>query len=279
MNERRFLPYLLILPSLVVLTVLYLAPIAYFLVVSFWQVENYRIAHDFTLDNYREVAGEYLPIALLTLRLAAITAACTTLLGFAYAYIARFKAGRWGPLLLFAALITLFGGYLMKIYAWKTILGVEGIINTAFLELGLISEPITALLYNPATVVVTLANFLLPLAILPIFAALRGVEEIELEVARDLGAGFWRVLADIVVPRCRTGLVTAFAFCFLIACGDWVTPILVGGKMTMIGNLIAHQFGEFFDWPLGAAMSFSVLVAGGLVLVASSALMQLWRPR
>src|SRR5689334_12473461 len=105
MTKRRILPYLLILPSLMVLTVLYLVPIAYFLVVSFWQVENYRIAHDFTLDNYRQVVGEYLPVALLTLRLAAITAVCTTLLGFVYAYIARFKAGRWGPLLLFAALV------------------------------------------------------------------------------------------------------------------------------------------------------------------------------
>src|SRR5258705_473169 len=144
---------------------------------------------------------------------------------------------------------------------------------------GLVSEPITVLLYNPGTVVVTLANFLLPLAILPIYGSLRGVQEIELEVARDLGASGWRVLVDILVPRCRAGLVTAFAFSFLIACGDWVTPILVGGKMSMIGNLIAHQFGEFFDWPLGAAMSFSVLLSGGLMLAASAGLMQLWRPR
>jgi spermidine/putrescine transport system permease protein len=279
MTERRFAPYLLILPSLAVLATLYLAPIGYFLVVSFWQVENYRIAHDFTLANYQAVIGEYLPVGLLTLRLAAIVAACTTVLGFAYAYIIRFKAGRFGPVLLFAALITLFGGYLMKIYAWKTILGVEGILNTAFLQLGLVSTPITVLLYNPGTVVVTLANFLLPLAILPIYASLRSVQDIELEVARDLGAGGWRILVDIIVPRCRSGLVTAFAFCFLIACGDWVTPTLVGGKMSMVGNLIAHQFGEFFDWPLGAAMSFSVLLSGGLVLAASAGLMQLWRPR
>jgi spermidine/putrescine transport system permease protein len=276
---RRLLPYGLVLPSLLVLATLYLAPIGYFLMVSFWRVENYHITADPNLDNYRRVFGEYWPIGLLTFRLALITAAITTVLGFLYAWIVRFKAGRFGPLLLFFALITMFGGYLMKIYAWKTILGIEGILNSAFLGLGLVSQPITVLLYNPATVVLTLANFLLPLAILPIYAALRGVQEIEIEVARDLGAGFWRVLADIVVPRCRAGLVTAFAFSFLIACGDWVTPVLVGGKMSMIGNLIAHQFGEFFDWPLGAAMSFVVLLSGGLVLAMTSFLMSLWRPR
>ena len=279
MNNRRRLPYLLILPSLAVLGLLYVGPILYFLVVSFWRVENYKITPAFSFDNYVEFFDEYRGIGLLTIRLALFTALATTVLGFAYAYIVRFKAGRWGPLLLFAALITLFGGYLMKIYAWKTILGIEGILNSAFISLGVIAEPITVLLYNPGTVVVTLTNFMLPLAILPIYAALRGVQDIELESARDLGARPLRVIVDIVVPRCRAGLVAAFAFSFLIASGDWVTPILVGGKMTLIGNLIAHQFGEFFDWPLGAAMSFVVLASGALVLALANLLMSLWRPR
>src|SRR5258708_39253434 len=105
MTPRRLLPYGLVLPSLLVLAALYLAPIGYFLVVSFWRVENYRITADPNLDNYRRVFGEYWPIGLLTFRLALITAAVTPGLRFLPARIVRFKAGPWGPLLPFFALI------------------------------------------------------------------------------------------------------------------------------------------------------------------------------
>ena len=80
---------------------------------------------------------------------------------------------------------------------------------------------------------------------LPIAASMRGIHDSELESARDLGAPFTAILFDHVIPRCKTGITTGFALCFLIACGDWVTPVLVGGRMTMLGNLIAAQFGEF----------------------------------
>jgi ABC-type spermidine/putrescine transport system, permease component I len=82
-----------------------------------------------------------------------------------------------------------------------------------------------------------------------------------------------------VVPRCKTGIITGFALCFLISCGDWVTPVLVGGRMTMLGNLIAAQFGEFLNWPLGAAMSFSLLAAAFLVVLAFSQLMRIFDAR
>ena len=81
------------------------------------------------------------------------------------------------------------------------------------------------------------------------------------------------------MPRCRSGIIAGFVLPFLIACGDWVTPVLVGGRMTMLGNLIAAQFGEFLNWPLGAAMSFSLLGAALAVIAAFVALTGLVRPR
>jgi spermidine/putrescine transport system permease protein len=93
---------------------------------------------------------------------------------------------------------------------------------------------------------------------------MRGIRDIEIEAARDLGARPHEVMGGIIIPRCRVGLITAFTFCFLMAAGDYVTPLLVGGKITMVGNLIAPQFGTYFNWPLGSAMSFLVL---GLALV------------
>ncbi len=262
--ERRKLPYLLVAPSAVIFAGLFVLPFLYFFVVSFWSVKLYKMAPDFTFANYAKALTDYTDVGLFTVWVSLVTAALTTFLGFVYGYIARFKAGSWQSPLLFIALITLFGGYLMKIYAWKTILGNEGLLNTALLSLGIIDTPIDALLYSPAAVVVTLTHFILPFAVLPIYGSMRGIRDIEIEAARDLGAKPYEVMTGIIIPRCRAGLITAFTFCFLMAAGDYVTPLLVGGKITMIGNLIAPQFGTYFNWPLGSALSFLVL---GLALV------------
>jgi spermidine/putrescine transport system permease protein len=270
---------LLVAPSLLIFIGLFIAPTLYFLLVSFWRFESYELIRELNLDNYREVAADYLRLGIYTLVVAAIISLLAVTLGFVYAYVARFKAGRFGSVMLFVALISLFGGYLMKVYAWRTILGTEGIINNALLALGIVSEPVTWLLYNPPSVVLTLTNFLFPFAMLPIFASMQSIQDSELESARDLGAPWTAILFDHVVPRCKTGIVTGFALCYLISCGDWVTPVLVGGRMTMLGNLIAAQFGEFLNWPLGAAMSFSLLAAAFLVVLAFSQLMRIFDAR
>ena len=257
----------LVAPAALLFLLLFAVPLGYFFVLSFWEVEFYRLAPGFTLANYAQALTRYPEVALATAGLALATAALTTALGFAYAALVRFAPGRLGQPLLFLAMLTLFGGYLTKIYAWKTILGNEGLLNSALLALGLVERPVEVLLYSPGAVVVTLVHLLLPFAILPIHGAMREVADIELEAARDLGARRWMVLRDVLLPRCRLGIIGAFAATFLLAAGDYVTPTLVGGKMTMIGNLIAPQFGQFFNWPLGAAMSFLVLALALLLLL------------
>jgi spermidine/putrescine transport system permease protein len=273
--RSRLGPYLLVAPAAAVFLLLFAVPLGYFLVLSFWRVAFYQLVPAFTLANYAQTLTRYPDVGLATVLVALATAALTTALGFVYAAVARFAAGRWGQPLLFLATLTLFGGYLMKIYAWKTILGNEGLLNSALLSLGVVDRPIAALLYSPGAVVVTLVHLLLPFAILPIYGAMRGISPIELEAARDLGARPWRVVRDVLVPRCRAGVVGAFAATFLLAAGDYVTPTLVGGKMTMIGNLIAPQFGQWFNWPLGAAMSFVTLA----MALAALALANLFVPR
>lgn len=278
MRDRRTIS-LLLAPAAAIFGILFVGPLLYFLVISFWRVLLFKLKRDFTFINYGQVFELHASTLVFTLGLAFVVAALTTALGFVYAYLVRFKAGRWGPALLFVALITLFGGYLMKIYSWMTILGITGVLNTALRALGLIDEPLPWLFYNAGAVVVTLVNFLLPLAILPIYASMRGITDIELEAARDLGAGGWRGFSDIVVPRSHTGLMAAFALCFLLAAGDYLTPQLVGGKVNMIGVQIAAQFGGIFNWPMGAAMSFVTLASSLAVVTAAIFLLAQWRPR
>ncbi|MEX2650792.1 MAG: ABC transporter permease [Alphaproteobacteria bacterium] len=278
MHGRRA-SYLLIAPAAAIFGALFVLPFGYFLVISFWVVKTYQLTPDFTPANYVKTYDSYLEVGLFTLAIAAVIALATTVMSFVYAYLIRFRAGSWGPALLFVALVTLFGGYLMKIYAWKTILGNEGMLNSALQTLGIIEAPLDWLLYSPGAVVVTLIHFLLPLAVLPIYGSLRGVTDSAIDAARDMGARPWQVLVDIIVPQCRPGLIAAFLFCFLVAAGDYVTPLLVGGKINMIGTLIAPQFGNFFNWPLGSAMSFVVLGMALAMLAIVQGAMSLWRPR
>lgn len=271
----------LIAPSLAIFGIIFAAPLLYFFAVSFWRKDGFNVVPALTLDNYIETFGEYSRPLLFTFGMGVLIAVITTVLAFCYAYVIRFKAGRFALPLLFAALFTLFGGYLSKVYVWKTILGEVGLLNSALLALGLIDEPVTFFLFNPVAVVITLTHYMLPLAILPIYGSLRSIDDAPLQSARDLGAGPFRVVWDVILPQCRVGIVIAFALTFLFTSGDWVTPKLVGGPYTsMIGTFIEYQYGSRFNQPLGSAMAFTVIGICAFV-VAGAALALRWslRPR
>ena len=252
---------------------MFLAPLLYFFVVSFWRKKRFTMVPDATLNNYFEVFEEYSRPLWFTFGMATIIAVITTIFAFIFAYVVRFKSGRYSLHLLFIALITLFGGYLAKIYVWKTILGQTGILNSALIMLRIIDEPIVAFLFNPIAVVIALTHYMLPLAVLPIYGSLRSIEDTPLRGALDLGASPFRVFWDIVMPQCKLGILVAFTLTFLFAAGDWVTPKLVGGPYTsMIGTFIEFQYGSRFNQPLGSAIAFTV-IAICLLFVGTVALL------
>lgn len=257
----------LLMPATAIFIAAFVAPLLYFLAVSFWSVRARIMRPDFTFKNYIATWTEYYDAMASTLLIALVIGMLTTILAFAFAYAIRFKCGRLETPLLFLALITLFGGYLVKIYAWKSILGREGILNQFLLWTSLIDQPLDALLYSVNGVIITLTYFLLPFAILPIYGNLRAIRPATIEAARDLGAGRWAVLRDILIPQCEKGIVIAFTFAFLITAGDYVTPRFVGGGAAMMGHFIELQFSLGFNWPMGSAMSFTVM-AVSLTFVA-----------
>lgn len=252
-----------ILPATLFLLVFLVGPVAVFFIYSFWTVEAYDLAPTWTLENYREALGDeiYRSLFAQTLETAAMAAVVTTLIAYAFAHAIRFHLRRYQEVLLFLVVVALFSGYLVRIYAWRTILGDQGVINTALLTLGVVSQPLSFLLFSRVATTITLVNFLVPLAVLPMYAALQNVRDEEIEAARDLGASaagaFWRV----TLPLAWSGIFAAFALTFIIAAGDYVTPQLVGGTSGgMVGRTIASTFGTAFNWPLGAALSFLTLV-------------------
>lgn len=251
---------ILLTPAALVFAGLFVVPLSYFFVISFWQIRLYKLVQNFSFSNYVSVFQEYLHATLFTFAISLIIAIVTTSLAFAIAYLVRFKSGRFGPLILYIAMVTMFGGYLVKIYAWKSILGTNGILNSTMMWLGIIDEPLSWLLYSPIAVVLTLVHFLLPLALLPLVGSLKSIADDPILVARDLGASGYRTLVDIILPQCQPGIVSAFALSFLISAGDYVTPRLVGGPDTfMVGNFIESQFVNRLNAPLGAALAFSTL--------------------
>ncbi|MGD9742435.1 MAG: ABC transporter permease [Dongiaceae bacterium] len=268
-------------PSAVFFLVFFVAPALHLLLTSFWQMRSYKLAHDFTLENYIEVFTGYWDSILVTFGMAIVIALTTTAVAFFFAYSARFVVPRWGNLMLALVMFTLFGGYLTKIYAWKTILGPSGAINSALIATGAIEQPIDMFLYSPVAVVVALTHYLLPLSILPLYGSLRSIGDQSVEAACDLGARRWRSFFDIILPQCRTGLVVSFTLAFLFTVGDYVTPRLVGGPVTsMMGVFIQNQFGSRFNPPLGAAMSFSIIALSALVIgFAVLLLTRIARPR
>ena len=271
--------YLLITPAIAIFIFLFVFPFIYFFLISLWKIKFYKLIRDYNLINYNKAIFNYVEIFLTTYSVSIPVAIITTIIGFYYSYLARFKTGRYGLIMIFIALITLFGGYLMKIYAWKTILGNEGVINSILIYFHIIKEPLTFLLYTKLGLIITFVHFLLPFAILPTYASLRGVNSIEIDSMKDLGAKFYHVQFMLFFQRCRTGVLASFVFCLLIVSGDFLTPYLIGGKITFIGNMIAPKFGKFFDWPLGSAMSFTMLTVSILIIVLVSYLFKLTDPK
>lgn len=257
--RSRWVTFWLLLPVVLFLGVFLVAPLGVFFVYSFWSVNVFALEPGFSLENYRTALTDpnYRTLFKNTLEIALVVGAITTVVAYGFAHVLRFHLRRYQEILLFVVLIALFSGYLVRIYAWRTILGNNGLINSALEELGLIDEPLTALLFSRAAVILVLLNYLVPLAILPIYAAMQNVRDDEVEASRDLGAGAVRTFWKVTLPRARTGVFAAFALTFILSAGDYLTPTLVGGPSgAMIGTVIADNFGGIANWPLGSATSF-----------------------
>ena len=263
-----------LLPASVFYAIFFALPMLALLVLSFWRADGFVMIPDFTFANYAKIATSPLYRVLLyrTIGVGFTTALIVVPIAFALVYVMRFVFERRGALILQLVLLSLFSGYLVRIYAWRTILGKQGLLNSTLQWLGLIDRPLEFLIYSNLAIVITLTGLLLPLCVLPIYSAMANISRDYLEAARDLGARGTTLIRTILMPMAMPGLGTAFAFAFLLSAGDFVTPTLVGGTQSLlIGNVIADQFrGIGSNWPLGAALAFvtmtSVLIIYALVM-------------
>ena len=273
MLGRRGALWFLAVPPYLWLAVLLVLPVLLIVALSF-RPEAGPIDFDdpwtFSLAQYQRIleTPAYLRRLGMSVGMALAIATSATLLAYPIAYFLALRARERAVFFLILLLIPFAVSYLLRVMAWRLMLGGEGAINSLLQSLGVISEPVDLLLYSPVAVVVTLIYVWIPFAALPIYAALQRIDRGHLEAAADLGAGPWSRFWRVTVPLSLPGAVAAFFMVFIPTVGEYVTPSLVGGtEGYMYGNLIQDFFTRAAAWATGSALSVIMLVLT-LILVA-----------
>ena len=268
------------LPPVLWVAAFLLLPYALMFAYSFWSVSPaQQIVHSWSLANYVQLLTHdvYRQTLLRSAWIAVRVMLLSLLLGYPVAYLLSFHAGRRKNLLYQLVIIPLWVSYLVRAYAWKTILGTDGVLNTLLQYFHLTSHPLQFLLYSPFAVVLTLTHIYTPFTFLPIFAALEHIPRHLVEASHDLGASrfqtFWRVIFPLSIP----GVLAAATFAFVLSFGDFLAPQLLGGPSgIMISNIVVNLFGASYQWPLGAAISFCMLAVVIGLLWLSERLERRW---
>jgi spermidine/putrescine transport system permease protein len=246
------------------------APIALLLLYSFWTENGLVLDTHPTLAQYANVFTRegYRALFLRSIGISALVTIVTVALAYPVAYFVAFRVARAKFLWLLALTIPFWTSYLLRVFAWKVILGYNGVINSGLISLGLISQPLEFLLYNPTAIVVTMAHAYAAFAILPIYVSLEKIDRSLFEAAADLGDGPIRRFFRVTLPLSLPGIIAAALLIFVPTTGDYVTPTLVGGSDgVMIANIIQVQFDRVNNWPLGAALAISSMAAVAAIAV------------
>ena len=261
---------LLALP-LAAFLVVYVGSLGVLFISSLWTSSSLTstIEHTWTLANYRTIfsrAGPYLHIAGFTLEMAAVVTLTCAVLAFPLAFfMTRVAGGRMRSLLFVMVLLPLWSSYLVRLYAWQTILAHDGAINWALNGLGL---PDQNLAYTNTAMWIVYTYVWLPFMVLPIYAALERIPDSYLEASGDLGARGWRTFRSVILPLALPGVVAGSIFTFALTLGDYITPALVGGTNSdMIGTVVYQNFAT--NLPFAAAFAvIPMAIMGAYLLIA-----------
>jgi len=251
------------LPPLLWVGMFLLLPYALMLTHSFWLVRDGTIVHEWNLQNYAKLIQNpvYAEVLFRTARIAASVTVLSLLLGYPLAYYMSFHAGIRKDLLYQFVIVPLWVSYLVRGYAWKTILGSDGVLNGFLQYLHLTKEPVSFFLYSPFAVILTLTHIYTPFVFLPLYASLEHIPRNLIEASHDLGANPRTTYFRVILPLSLPGLLAGATFAFVLSLGDFLGPMLVGGPSSiMIANIVQSLFGTAYDWPLGASIAVCILL-------------------
>jgi spermidine/putrescine transport system permease protein len=252
------------------LLLLVIAPNALLVVTSFFKSSGGVTIYEFTLSNYERAAGSAtLRLLIAKTTLTALAAAfLATCIAYPMAFLVSRRLGRYKYIIVLAVIVPLWVSVMIRAFAWRIILGESGVLNTFLVSTGILSEPSDAFLFTRSSVLLALTYMAIPYVFVTAFTALERVPNSLVESAYDNGATPWNTMRYVIWPLSRSGAAIGFSLAFLIAVGDYLTPTMVGGlNGTMVGMVIASQFGLAGNWPYGAAMAICLMVSVAVILV------------
>ncbi|TMK61322.1 MAG: ABC transporter permease [Actinobacteria bacterium] len=270
-RRRRFGHWRYLAIPTALLVVFFLAPMVLMVRMSLLRYPPSTLG-GYSFVHYANVLTEpvYRRVAVTTFIIATSAQLLMLAVGIPLAYIMAFRAGRWElPLLLLLVLADELNP-IVKIYAWRMLLGHDGILNWVLLRLHLVSEPVTWLLFGRFSVIITLATGWITYTTIPIYAAMKAIDPSLFDVADDLGAGWWTKARRILVPLAAPGIFIAMILVYIPMFTDFVTNNLVGGTNSyMLGNSVNDLILSTNNWGDGSALNFILLVLSvGLSLLA-----------
>ena len=267
------------LPPLLWVGLFLLLPYALMFAHSFWLVRDGFLVHEWNLHNYAKLFHNpvYLEVLFRTMRIAASVTLLSLLLGYPLAYFMSFEAGVRKELFYQLVIVPLWVSYLVRGYAWKTILGSDGVLNGFLQYFHVTKEPVGFFLYSPFAVVLMLTHIYTPFVFLPLYASLEHIPRNLIEASHDLGASPRATFFRVILPLSLPGLLAGATFAFVLTLGDFLGPLLVGGPSSiMIANIVQSLFGTAYDWPLGSAISVSILLLTISLLFVTERLEKRW---
>jgi spermidine/putrescine transport system permease protein len=277
MRSETLRGYTLLSPTLVVMLLCMCVPFAIMVAMSFWTQHGFDFDTTPTAKNYVEAAEGpmFRALILRSLYISAICSIVTVAISYPMAYYVAFHVHRRKMFWIILLILPFWTSYLLRVFAWKIILGYNGAINSGLMSLGLVDQPLEFLLYSQTAVVITLTHAWAAFAILPLYVSLEKIDRSLLEAAADLGDGPVMRFLRITLPLSSPGVIAAVLLIFVPTVGDFVTPTLVGGPDgMMIANIIRATFGKMNNWPMGASLAIAMMI-----IVTLIALIYIWLTR
>lgn len=260
-SKKKLLGGVLALSPVAYLFALFVIPCLLLVLYSFWSSSAFVMNYSFTLGNYTKIlaSSAFIWTTWAGMENGLWTAFLSVMFSYPVAYYLTYRArGNW---IMYLVLLSWFSSYLVRVYAWRTILGTNGLLNTTLMNLGLIHEPIEFLLFSQFATVLTLIHIMFPFTLLMLVSGMKEVTPDYINAAKDLGATKFQIFVKVVFPMMHKAIVGSFMLAFILAAGDYVTPQMLGGREGVTsGLLIANQFRSAGNWPMGAAMALILAV-------------------
>ena len=267
-KNKSLFKYIFLVPVVVYAIILILLPLLYIFFLSFCQNDSYGgIIYNFSLSNYLTIIDiTYVKIMLKSFLIGIIATVICILISYPFALIMREKSEATRNLVTKLVMVPFLTNSLIRTYGWIVLLRKNGVINTGLVNFGFIDKPLS-LMYNNLGIIIGMSYTLLPFMILPVCSAVFKIDNNLIEAGRDLGASPWKIFTNIVVPQTISGVFNGSLMVFIPAIGYFfISDILGGGKVMIIGNLIKNQFLTARNWPFGSAISIFLIVVTFLLV-------------